>query len=448
MTVFDCEADSLWPTKFHVLSYHDGTNIVSLHTHEAMREWLLSQRVLVGHNINSWDIPQLERVLKIKITARIIDTLWLSWYLYPERQLHGLEWWGRDFGVPKPKINDWENLTQEEYTHRCVEDVKINIKLWKKQKDYLSKLYLSDTPENLPIVHYLMFKASCAKEQERSKWRLDRVWCQEAFDRLSALQAPKVEALKLVMPVVKKQKLQQPPAKPFKKDGTPSVEGVKWKKYCREQGLTPEHSTPIYIVVREEPPNPNSPEQIKDWLFGLGWEPMTFKFVKEEDGSERKIPQVKIPQSPDICPSVLELAETEPAVLELAGLSVLKHRIGILKGFLENVDDEGFLKARVQGLTNTLRVRHTEVVNLPGIDKPYGEEIRGCLIARDGCELVGSDMSSLENRTGDHLIFDLDPEYVVEKNIPDYDPHLSMCVVAGMLTPAEVEFYKWYQKSN
>ena len=94
MPIFDCEGDGLTPTKFHVLSYDNGDEIVSLHSHDDMREWLLSQKVLVGHNISSWDIPQLERVLKIKITAKLIDTLYLSWYLYPLRQLHGLEWWG------------------------------------------------------------------------------------------------------------------------------------------------------------------------------------------------------------------------------------------------------------------------------------------------------------------------------------------------------------------
>lgn len=448
MIVFDVEADGLFPTKFHVLSYHNGEDIISLHTHEEMKEWLLSQKTLVGHNIMSWDIPQLERVLKIKITARIIDTLWLSWYLYPSRQLHGLEWWGVDFGVPKPKINDWHNLSVEEYTHRCVEDVKINLKLWEKQRDYLSRLYNSNTPENLPIVHYLMFKADCARKQEKSRWKLDIDWCKNALEKLTEEQAPKVEALKLVMPVVQKLQLKQPPAKPFKKDGSPSVEGVKWKKYLREQGLTSDHREPIYVVIKEEPPNPNSPDQIKEWLFSLGWDPITFKFVKEDDGSERKIPQVKIPQSPDICPSVLELAEKEPAVLELAGLSVLKHRIGILKGFLENVDEEGFLKARVQGLTNTLRFKHSTVVNLPGVDKPYGEEIRGCLIARNGYELCGSDMMALENRTGDHFIYEYDPDYVVQKNEPGYDPHLEMCVMSGLITKDEEQFYKWYQSQH
>lgn len=445
MPVFDCEGNGLVPTKFYVLSYEDGDNVVSLTTHDEMRDWLLSQSVLIGHNIIGWDIPNLERVLNIKITAKFIDTLYLSWYLYPERQLHGLEWWGQDLGVEKPEIKDWHNLTLEEYVHRCEEDVKINLRLWTKQKSYLSRLYETDDPDNLPIISYLMFKADCAREQERSKWRLDIPFCKAALEKLEAEQQPKIDALAAVMPSVKKLQKKEPPAKPYKKDGTLSVEGAKWQKYLREQGLTKDHAAPIYIVQREEPPNPNSSEQIKDWLFSLGWEPITFKFVKEDDGSERKIPQVKLPNSPDICPSVLELAEKEPAINELAGLSILKHRIGILKGFLQNVDDEGFLRARVQGLTNTLRFKHSIIVNLPGVDKPYGYEMRRCLIARDGYELCGSDMVALENKTGDHYIYTLDPDYIKQKSQKDYDPHIEMCVMSGLMTQEESQFYKWYQ---
>lgn len=413
-----------------------------------MKDWLEEQTLLIGHNIILWDLPHLERVLGAKPKAKIIDTLALSWYLYPERKMHGLDWWGRELGVEKPKIDDWENQTLEEYTHRCQEDVLINTLLWNKMRTYLGLLYGTNDVENLPIISYLMFKMSCAREQERSRWKLDIPWCQAALARLEKEQAPRIEALKLAMPMVKKMVLKEPSAKPYKKDGTLSVEGAKWQKYLSDQGLTKTHSNPIYILSKEEEPNPNSPEQVKNWLFSLGWEPITFKFIKEDDGSERKIPQIKLPDSPDICPSVLELSENHPAIRELEGLSVVKHRLGILQGFLNNVDKEGFLKARVQGFTNTLRFKHSTIVNLPGVHKPYGEDIRGCLVSREGFELCGSDMVALENKTGDHYIYDLDPKFVLAKDVPEYDSHTEMCVIAGLITDEEEKFYKWYKKKT
>ena len=118
----------------------------------------------------------------------------------------------------------------------------------------------------------------------------------------------------------------------------------------------------------------------------------------------------------------------------LDGLSVVKHRIGIFKGFLENVDEQGYLKAEIQGLTNTLRFKHKIIVNLPAVDKPYGEEVRGCLMCPDGYELVGSDMAALEDRTKQHYMFPHDPDYVAKMMEEGYCPHVDIAVLAGYLT--------------
>ncbi|MFN8996170.1 MAG: DNA polymerase, partial [Pseudomonadota bacterium] len=120
------------------------------------------------------------------------------------------------------------------------------------------------------------------------------------------------------------------------------------------------------------------------------------------------------------------------------GLFVINHRISILEGFLENEGD-GFLEADIQGLTNTLRFKHKVIVNLPGVDKPYGKEIRGCLIARDGYELCGSDMNSLEDMTKRHYIFPYDPDYVKEMSKPGYDPHLDLVKIAGTITQEQID---------
>ena len=90
IVVFDCEADGLTPTKLHCISKDNGT-LSTTTTYDVMREWLVNASVLVGHNIIRWDIPNIERLLGIKITAKLVDTLALSWYLEPNRALHGLE---------------------------------------------------------------------------------------------------------------------------------------------------------------------------------------------------------------------------------------------------------------------------------------------------------------------------------------------------------------------
>ena len=94
MILFDVEADNLLEdaTKIHCLSYTtDGSDYTTLFDYDEMRELVLSQRGLIGHNIIRYDIPLLEKILDIKITARLFDTLPMSWVLNYNRPRHGLE---------------------------------------------------------------------------------------------------------------------------------------------------------------------------------------------------------------------------------------------------------------------------------------------------------------------------------------------------------------------
>jgi DNA polymerase I-like protein with 3'-5' exonuclease and polymerase domains len=95
-------------------------------------------------------------------------------------------------------------------------------------------------------------------------------------------------------------------------------------------------------------------------------------------------------------------------------------------------------------ITDTLKPKskHKTAVNLPKVEKPYAESIRGVLIARDGYELCGADMSSLEDRLKQHFIYPYDPEYVKEMSSDDYDPHLSLALLAGSISYAAMEAYK------
>ena len=56
-----------------------------------MRSFFDETDILVGHNIIRFDIPVVERLLGIKVKAQLVDTLALSWYLFPNRKIHKLE---------------------------------------------------------------------------------------------------------------------------------------------------------------------------------------------------------------------------------------------------------------------------------------------------------------------------------------------------------------------
>lgn len=303
-TVFDAEFNGLKPTKIHCLSINNGKEF-STANYDHMRKFFLNADILVGHNIQRYDIPHIERLLGIKVKAKLVDTLALSWYLEPGRMLHGLAEWGEEFGVPKPVVEDWDNQPIEVYIHRCEEDVRINTLLWQRQWKQLLKLYGSEE-EAWRLIDYLSFKMDCAREQERCRWKLDVDFCIERRDVLQAEAGNKTVELAKAMPRKPIIKEKTRPAKPFKKDGSYSATGVAWFELLKEHNLDADYNGVVKVTVGYEEPNPGSHVQIKDWLYSLGWVPETFKYDRTETGEIRKIPQVQQDKTkgPGLCASV------------------------------------------------------------------------------------------------------------------------------------------------
>tara|TARA_Y100000385_G_scaffold72987_1_gene73621 strand:- start:278 stop:2125 length:1848 start_codon:yes stop_codon:yes gene_type:complete len=447
-TVFDIETDGLLDelTKIHVMSWsNDMGEVKHTHDYDEMRYVLLNTEALVGHNIIRFDIPAIEKVLGIEVKARLIDTLALSWYLNHDRMKHGLEGYGEDYGVPKPVIKDWNTLTPQEYAHRCDEDVKINNRLWRDLSMKLDKLYKDAEADKDLLIDYLSFKLDCAKEQETLRWKLDVDKAQAAYDEIMSLKVEKVEQLADAMPKRTLTRVASRPKIMHKKDGSLSSHGEKWVDLCKDY-KQPETTMQFVVKTGEERGNPNSNDQVKDWLYSLGWKPRTYKFLRDKaTGDERQIEQVR--KNGELCRSVKELAEVDQAVDLLDGLTVLTHRAGILKSFLECHKD-GWLEASVAGLTNTFRFKHYRpLVNLPGVDKPYGDVIRGCLTCPDGYLLAGADMTSLEDTTKRHYMKPLDPDYVEAMSREGFDPHLDLALHAGVITQDDIDKHNSGERS-
>ena len=404
--------------------------------------------VLVMHNGYGFDKPAIEKVYGVKVEATIIDTLFLSWYLYPRNVRHGLGWWGEELGVAKPTVDDWENQSLEVYIDRCEEDVKIQTLLWRKMYKDLHLLY-ADQDEVDHAVSHINFKAQCAALQDKSRWKLDVESCEALVTELGDKYSEARTALEKCLPPVDVTAKKNKPKKPFKANGDLSAHGLKWIDIVRAHvpdfpGRPENYAGEITVVTGQKPCNAGSAIQIKSWLHSLGWVPETFKIVKDkETNDQRKIPQIKDTDTGDLCPSVERLIEQDSAIEYLRDMSVVKHRLGVCEGFLKNVSNDGYLQAGVQGFTNTLRFKHRTCVNLPSGRKPYGSRVRGLLTARnDNNELCGSDMSSLEDRTKQHFMWKHDPEYVRDMQTEGFDPHLDMAVTANMMSESDAKEYK------
>ena len=146
--VLDSEGDGLayTCTKLWNLGWtEDGDNYGFTTDYDEMRKVLTQEDTLfVCHNNIRHDKVVFERILGLNLPySKFVDSLALSWYLFPERNEHGLESWGVSFGFPKVKVNkeEWAEGNVELMRERVLRDVKINWLLWEKQKARLEEIY-------------------------------------------------------------------------------------------------------------------------------------------------------------------------------------------------------------------------------------------------------------------------------------------------------------------
>lgn len=506
-SVADIEADDLLDnaTKIHVLSCstseYGDTSLYSKDDIVQFFEWHIESEIpIVMHNGICYDIPLVEKLYGIDLSKlMVIDTMILSWYLNFDRKLHGLDSFLADYGIEKPKIDDWKNLTLEEYTNRCAEDVKINKALWEDLRDRLIDMYsiakeeidlgnvggkrvsedeviyldryigTSDVEDYINrILTFLMHKQSTVALREKCGWKINRPHIERKVEELTEHIEKAKAKLESVMDDVPSYVVRNKPKKPTKKDGTLSASGERWNKAVEGLSLKNDNGHPLSIPVEGDPnkikvlngynpPNANSTDQVKELLFKHGWEPRNFNFVDDKvaiaewkaSGSngkppeKRKVPQISIQgeNGKELCPSVVDLADECPEIMAYASYTLINHRLGLLEGLLSS-EVGGRVRASVRGLTNTFRDKHKEIVNLPGIDKPYGKDIRGSLICEDDQVQLGSDLSSLEDRVKHHYMIPHDPEYVETMMAPDFDPHILTALQSGFITEEKFKLFK------
>ena len=314
---------------------------------------------------------------------------------------------------------------------------------------------MNKSPSNdiLRFIRYLSFKYDCLREQEENPIKLDIPQAEANLTKLEILRGEKVVELVEAMPKIPILGKKKPPAKSTKNDGSLSIDGQKWRDFLKEQSLPLDTQSEVSYIKGFKDSKPTYHNDVKEWLFSLGWKPETFKFSRNKVTNEvKQIPQIKYPKGHDkegeLCKSVLALSDKEPSVEKLQGLSVIQHRIGVLKGQKDNsgflkAHTDGYLVAGAGGFANTMRLRHkAPIANLPQPSSAHGDMIRSVLICDEGKIMCGSDVVSLEDTLKQHFIYPYDPDYVEEMQKDDYDPHLSLALFSGKITEEDLHEYK------
>lgn len=397
---------------------------------------------LIFHNGICYDKPVLEK-MGFDFKASVIDTLGVSYYLYSERDKHGLGEWGEYFGVPKPAIESWVGLPYETYVERCEEDVKINTNLWLMMLKFARELYEGDDDLICNTIRYLNFKLEKLFCQQENKILIDVEQCKKNLEFLESIIEEKSAILNSIMPKIPVTSKKTKPKVMFKKDGSLSANGAKWLDLCQKVGVPEDYSGEINVVVKYKEPNCASSVQMKDFLLSKGWKPTIYK-----DGANGKVAQLR-DDDKNLCPNIVKLCKEYPELEALEGLSVAQHRAGYLKGFLNSVDEDGYVNAWAHGFTKTLRLKHVSpFANLPKPSAKYGELVRSVMIAPPGYVCFGADLSSIEDKSKQISIYPIDPEYVLSMNTKGWDAHLALGQKAGFFDEEDVQFFKWFKSRD
>lgn len=400
--VFDIEANGLTPDTIHCMVFRslDDKQVDMFRPHQ-MKEataFMDSCDVLIGHNILSYDLPAIKKVLGYEYKGKKVDTLLMSRLQCPNRPIppaargdakamkspHGLGCWGYRVGRGKPEHEDWETFS-EEMLHRCSEDTAINVAVYHE---------LMKEGKGLPWrdAHMLTFKLfENLQKQEEAGWLIDQEYMKKCIRLLEhwirKVDIVLADKLPLVCDILetKKDGEYNYVRKPFMKSGkySASVE----KHFTDERLLYSMCIGGPFSRINFRPIDLGSAAEVKDWMLSQGWEPAEWNL--DDDGNQRS---PKMPKDGDF-PGV----EGKEGKLYVKRAKAV-HRKSNIEGWLKRVREDGRLESRVTGLADTRRAKHGNIANVPNAEAFFGKQMRKGFICKEGWVLVSADAASCQDR--------------------------------------------------
>ena len=331
--------------------------------------------IFVGHNIISFDIPIINRLLRmdIQIEHQAEDTLLMSQIADPRREGgNSLKNWGKILNFPKQEFTDFAGGLTEKMIEYCVQDVSVNAKVWMTLRNN------KDIPENV-------------LQMERH-----------------------------VRHIIDKQKdygfcLDMPEAMIFYAFLEDSLNIVEKELQDIFEPTTIQMKTKTKII----PFNPGSRQQIGDRLINkFGWEPKEFTPTGQ----------------PKIDETILKAIGSTEA-LKMVDYLTLQKRKAHVQSWIAAADEDNMVHGSVRTLgTVTGRMTHNNpnMAQVPSVRAVYGDRCRSLWVPKDRVNnvLLGTDAEGLELRCLAHYMND--PEFTRE--VLDGDIHTFNQNKAGLDT--------------
>lgn len=389
-------------------------------------EFLKTADVLIGHNIQGYDIPVLKKLYGFDFKGKVWDTLIGSRLHYPRLNQHSLKAWGkilvRKKVIEEGKIGfeDWSQYSQEMLEY-CIQDVVVNT-----------------------VFYNLAFKTfNFEADYVRLEHDMVRIQTESEaygvtfnFEEATVLRAKISDEMDSIRNQVEEMLGYNWTVKQYnsRKDGSLPV--VAERLLLRLHYEFPEFNHLVEYNTLTQKIEIRVPEKITldtkklliEKLMELGWQCEWFT----EKGS----------------PQLTRSGEDEPNLSQIDGLCgvdlgkyyVLKHRLSIVNGFFKNLRDDWKIPSEANTLgAITGRYTHRKIANLPAVRSLYGSEIRELFGVDKGRVQVGADLAGIEARMLAHYMDDRD--YTLE--VLDGDIHTANQKAAGLPTrdDAKTFFY-------
>lgn len=403
-------------------------------------EVLQKAEMICGHNIISYDIPALQKLVGFSYSGEVYDTLVASRTAYPDLMpfdvgselptklwgSHSLKAWGHRVGVHKTQydlgFDEW-SPTMQEY---CEDDVAATAALY----GFLQEERLP--AEALEIEHTL---AHYIFAQEQGGFPFD---VRGALSLKEKLEKDYIDSLI---------DLQNNYFKMWVEPGPVKTQGRNWGRLKDLLGPKTEVFTKPKGVMYQEiaiKEFTGGPVQIKACLKRFyKWQPDYVK-KRKRIGSSDQFENVHEEEGTDS--DTLSKLDFD-CIPTLIKHNQAKKVLGMLSegknAWLKLVGDDGRLHGRViQNGTVTHRARHSRpnMSQVPSVGKAYGEECRDLFYAPEGWKLIGCDASGLELRMLAHYMHKYDRgTYAFE--ILNGDIHTVNQHAAGLETRAQAKTF-------
>lgn len=353
--------------------------------------------VIVMHNGVGYDWPLLRKLYGYEFKGKKVDTLLISRLQRPNRRSpphcpnkvapHSVDVWGYRLGRVKPRHDDW-SVFSEAMLERCTEDVEIQHGIYK-------ALLEEGNGQKWRNAHMMTLKLfERLKLSEEYGWMVDREYMDKCIHMLDRWIAMIDRAVGPYLPIivgvdeVKKNGEYSHVAKPFKKDGSPSQQAIKWLSGYAGNGI---HNGDYIcgpfsrIVFRKTDLNSNL--ETKNFLLKEGWEPKEWNY---NEAGERTSPM---------------LSKDDPfdGVNKGVGRLVAKrvqcrHRRSSIIGLIALIRPDGRIASVVSGIATTGRAKHSGIVNIPRTTSFFGKQMRRMFVSKPGWVLVGTDSDACQVR--------------------------------------------------